>query len=226
MGSDDRRLVPCPRCGQPMAEGGQCDACSVWADSGSGAAGGEYAQPPSRSVAVSSSSPRPVSTGGRSPWFLVGAIVLVLVVAAGVAVYVSMFRGAQQVVRTEQEQLYYADVAKAQTRIQSQDAGQIIVLQSLGTEPPADQLTAADRACADIQAVYAEWKDRAAPSERLVRPTAAWVTAMGNLAASSAAVRAAIAATDHATLPTAVQEFSMQSAKYAIAAQQVLLPGQ
>ena len=74
-----------------------------------------------------------------------------------------VFRGAQDVVRTEQEQLYYADVAKAQTRIQSQDAGQIIVLQSLGTEPPADQLTAADRACADIQAVYAEWKDRAAP---------------------------------------------------------------
>ena len=157
---------------------------------------------------------------------IVGVVVLVLAVGAGVAVYVTVFRGAQTDVRTSQEQLYYADVAKAQTRVLSQDAGQITLLQSLGTEPPADQLAAADQACADIQATYAEWKDRAAPTERLVRPTAAWVVAMGRLAASAAAVRAAIAAPDRVQLPTAVQAFSVESAKYAIAAQSVLLPGQ
>jgi hypothetical protein len=216
-----------------MAEGGECAACAAWDVHGSSSA--SLADPGAVGSPVASSNgpgtragsaPRSFAAGRRrSPWVVVGVIVVLVVVAAGVAVYMAVFRGAQTGVRTSQEQLYYADVARAQTRIQSQDAGQIMVLQSLGTEPPADQLAAADQACADIQAVYAEWKDRAAPSERLVGPTAAWVAAMAKLAASTVPVRTAIAATDHALLPAAVDAFSNEAAKYAIASQSMLLLG-
>jgi hypothetical protein len=232
MGADERRLVSCPNCGEPMTQGGECASCAAWGGRASGPgsfadpdAAESYALSPNRAAARSSTVTRAPAGGGRGLW-VIAVIVLLVAVAAGVAVYVTVFRGAQAGVHTEQEQLYYADVARAQTRIMSQDAVQITVLQSLGTEPPADQLAAADQACADLQAVYAEWKDRAAPTERLVKPTAAWVAAMGRLATSAAAVRAAIAAGDRAPLPAAAQQFSLESAKYAIAAQSVLLPGQ
>lgn len=241
-GYDDGRLVPCPRCGEPMAEDGACAACAAWDVRDPDAASSPRSASLSHPGAVESSpttARRPGAGSGlfsretdsaavgrrRSPWTLVGLVVLLILVAAGVAVYVTVFHGAQTGVRTSQEQLYYADVAKAQTRIQSQDVGQITVLQSLGTEPPADQLAAADQACTDIQAVYAEWDGRAAPSERLVEPTAAWVAAMGKLAAATAPVRAAIASADHTQLPAAVNAFSNEVAMYVIASQSLLALG-
>lgn len=196
---DSIKMVGCPRCGGLMVEGGTCRACA-----GSGAA-------QSATAGTRRSKGRVPSV----PLILGGAGLLCLV--ALVAVYALFWSGAGGAVPSPREQLYVADLAKAQIAVQ-QAGREFMFVQSAPSDVISGSAEPAVQAAYAVEQVAAAWKDRESPSEGFTEEHARLVASLQQMAAAAVDVREGLQGGDPGRASEGAAHFLGRQSEFTVAA--------
>lgn len=220
---DSMKMVNCPHCGGLMVEGGTCRACAGsgvgpsigTADHGPGAGKSRSSAGHHAAAPVTAGTHRSKRGAPSVPLILGGAGLVGLVVL--VAVYAFFWSGAGGAVPSPREQIYVADLAKAQVTVQQ--AGQeFMFVQSAQSDVMSGSVDAAVQAAYAVEKAASEWKDRESPSEGFAPEHARVVASLQQMAAAAVDVREGLQSGDSGRASGGASRFLVGQSEFTAAA--------
>lgn len=134
-----------------------------------------------------------------------------------VAVYAFFWSGAGGAVPSPREQIYVADLAKAQVTVQQ--AGQeFMFVQSAQSDVMSGSVDAAVQAANAVEKAAAEWKDRESPSEGFAQGHARVVASLQEMAAAAVDVREGLQSGDSGRASGGASRFLVGQSEFTVAA--------
>lgn len=149
------------------------------------------------------------------PLILGGAGLLGLV--ALVAVYAFFWSGAGGAIPSPREQVYVADLAKAQVAVQ-EATREFIIVQSSPSDVMSGSAEPAVQAAYVVEKAAADWKDRESPSDGFAKEHARLVASLQEMAAAAVDVREGLQGGDPGRASDGAAHFLARQSEFTIAA--------